>query len=432
MKLFSYMLDKETTPRSLKNLIMLTGGKKENGRIPFKRVNNSRTRRLILQFIFDRDNLSLDSLAIKYKTKVRKLVTHAMGEPALHKIWTSPTPEIAFRRSKIARYNNDSFPVLLHLFNMPFIGDPEKFPKINLYHVMKEAAKAGDEREFIRVMKMKKLPFETVLGFRNTYKIDVPLRDVHESTTKTDRQKLQTESATARAGAKVSVDYNKQNLFDLLKIFYHKTIEQDSSNIDDIVTSIEKKSETKSDVSFGKAVVIMDCSHSMRGNAKRHLHPFLVGMSLILTIDNLVDIMYTGGTWIKTQSDRWKQVIYPEKQTCLWESLLTAAAMDNVDSIIIISDGYENSPMKGMFSKVYKKLRQDGYLQHDSVIHINPVFASESKGVKQLDPDIPVLPVSSHKSLEAVFISNMLLAKPDQVKALLVNKYQKLIAKGSS
>jgi hypothetical protein len=58
-----YNLDtvsQESMPRALKNLLILTGSD-SNAR----RINNSRTRSIILEFIFNRDNRQLDALAVK-------------------------------------------------------------------------------------------------------------------------------------------------------------------------------------------------------------------------------------------------------------------------------------------------------------------------------------------------------------------------------
>ena len=66
--------------RALKNLMMLTG---EEG---FVKVNNARTRKLILEYIFSRENKHLDSIAVNFKSKLRKLVRHALGKQTLYKI----------------------------------------------------------------------------------------------------------------------------------------------------------------------------------------------------------------------------------------------------------------------------------------------------------------------------------------------------------
>ena len=84
-KVIMYNLRKERTPRALKNLLMLTGTEGKS------RVNNARSRRIILEYIFDRDHDSLDSLAINYKSKLKKLIRHALGKQDLTKVLMGDT-----------------------------------------------------------------------------------------------------------------------------------------------------------------------------------------------------------------------------------------------------------------------------------------------------------------------------------------------------
>ena len=75
-------LRKESMARALKNLLMLT--KKE-----FKRVNNSKTRKIILRFIFQRDNSSLEEMCIKFKKKLKVLIRHALGKDLYNYVYVN-------------------------------------------------------------------------------------------------------------------------------------------------------------------------------------------------------------------------------------------------------------------------------------------------------------------------------------------------------
>jgi hypothetical protein len=77
-KVLKYNLQKERVPRALKNLLLLAGEEKQ------KRINNTRTRKLILDYIFNRDNTSLDGLAVNYKGKLKVLIRHALGKQDLY------------------------------------------------------------------------------------------------------------------------------------------------------------------------------------------------------------------------------------------------------------------------------------------------------------------------------------------------------------
>jgi len=81
-EVINYNLFKESTPRALKNLLLLAGDIQHG----LKRVNNSRTKRIILDFIFDREMKDLQYLAINYKGKLAKLLRHALGKQNLAKV----------------------------------------------------------------------------------------------------------------------------------------------------------------------------------------------------------------------------------------------------------------------------------------------------------------------------------------------------------
>ena len=107
-KVILHNLEKEKTPRALKNLLMLAGGEKQS------RVNNSRTRKVILEFIFNREAKSLEYLAINYKGKLKKLIRHALGKQDLYKILMG---DIERYWKWIGRYNRHAYPVVLYLFD---------------------------------------------------------------------------------------------------------------------------------------------------------------------------------------------------------------------------------------------------------------------------------------------------------------------------
>jgi hypothetical protein len=92
-----YNLAKEKTPRALKNLLLLAGKD-----INSTKVNNSRTRKVILDFLFkDRQPRELDSLSINYKKKMASLVRHALGKYDLHKVLNRDKATITYSISFI-------------------------------------------------------------------------------------------------------------------------------------------------------------------------------------------------------------------------------------------------------------------------------------------------------------------------------------------
>lgn len=418
-----HKISEDKMPRALKNLLILAGSDQNA-----KRVNNSRTRKIILDFIFNRDNKELDNLAVNFKGKLAKLVRHALGKQDLRKILAGD--EKLFQKL-IGRYNRHARPVLHHLFNMddlpsmPAKATQPHFPKIIAYWNLKQAARAGNVDGFKKLMN--KLPFRTVMGFRNTYKIPIDKADVMGKAQMSDREKLQTQAAVKRAGGKArKVNYEKQDLYDLWKLFYFKLLNNDAEDIEKISNAIDTVDSKIEKIDFGKTAMVMDVSHSMRGSDERPLHPVITGMCLLSTIDNIMEVHFVSGKWVKIEGTEIKGIV-PKGSSPIWRGLVDAV-LSGAKTIIVISDGYENA-VKGMFQHVYKHFKDTG--KEFELIHINPVFAADAKSgtTRSLVEDVEPLPVNDYKSLETEFIFRKMLDHTDMVKDLLVNRYQKLIGR---
>src|SRR5262249_34293375 len=88
------------------------------------------------------------------------------------------------------------------------------------------------------------------------------------------------------------------------------------------------------------------------------------------------------------------------------------------EAVFVISDGYENRPA-GRFAELVAELRRIGI--NTPIYHLNPVFAAESEGVRELCSGlVPTLPVSRPEGLGIAMIRGMLSADPARGIAALV------------
>jgi hypothetical protein len=416
-KVILYNLYKERMPRALKNLLMLTGTE------GFNRVNNAKTRKVILSYIFNRDSSELDSIAVNYKGKLKVLVRHALGKQDLLKILNG---DMKLFSKWIGRYNMESYPVFRHIFDKePYRkGLSTYFPKIDQYWSLRMAAQSKDVTEFRKYMKG--MPQRTVMGFRNTYKVPIELSEVYETSKMTDREKIQLESAAKKSGSKTfKVDYKKQDLYDLWKAFYHKLIECESDNIDEIEEAILEVSNKQKRINIGDCVIIIDASRSMIGSEERPLHPFLTSLCLVSSFDNIKDVFYIGGKVIKSPGKSKANVLIPCGSTDIWEGLADAVNT-GIENIVVVSDGYENE-IKGMFEHTYNHFKSEGI--PINLLHLNPVFSADAKKgtTRSLVSGIEPMPLEDHRYLETEIIFRRMLQNHDLVKTLLVQKYKELI-----
>jgi len=420
-KVISYNLQRlaeKQMARAIRNLLMLAGGELHS------RVNNSRTRKVILSFLFDRPCKEIDALAINFKTKLAKLVRHSLGKQDLYKVLNGDT---ALFRKHIGCYNALAMPVIHHLFNQvpkAANGIRGHFPKIDDYWCAKHAAAHGNIEEFIKLIP--KLPWRVAMGFRNSYKLPIEKSAIMGEAKMSDKEELTTEAAVKRSGAKArKVNYNAQDLYDLWKALYYKMANDETDNIDKIAEAMEAKIKTMQKLDLGdNCAVVLDASHSMFGSDERPMHPFLTGLCIIGAIENVQDVFIVGGRW-KSMDGTDKKVVFPANASPLWKGLVDAV-ISGAENILVISDGYENS-VKGMFEHVYKHFKDTGY--DFNVMHINPVFSADSKSgtARTLAEDVTPMPVGNYKYLETEFIFNQMLENTEAVKQILIQKYQKLI-----
>ncbi len=409
-KVIMYNLRKERTPRALKNLLMFTGTEGKT------KVNNSRTRRVILEYIFDRDHDSLDNLAINYKGKLKKLIRHALGKQDLTRVIMG---DVYTFDKWIGRYHTNAIPVVLYLFDKPFPTGTvmAHYKKIDQVINLKAAAMNDDVAMFEKYMKG--LPVLTVMGYRNTYKVTIDKADILEVTKKTTRQAIQMQSAAKRAGTKIAIDYKKQDIYDLWKVLFHQVMSGDDEDTDKVREAIEHQTmHVLPKIDMGDVTVILDMSKSMSGSDKRPLHPILTALSILSVLDNVKSVIYVGGI-------PYSQLYIPGGATDLATGL-TEAVKQGAKKIILISDGYENA-VKGMFGHVYKHFKQAD--PEIDVMHINPVMAADATSgtARSLAEGVRPLPVTSYKFLETEVLFNKMLDNREMVKQLLVTKYQKLI-----
>lgn len=412
-----YNLATEKTPRALKNLLLLLGDGKGKG------INNARTRRIIMEFIFKRSNDDLDWLAINYKSKLRKLIRHAMGKYDLHKMLVLKNKKLIHKY--INRYNKDGFTVLCHIFDkaLPLPAGSKAtayFKMIGKYEVLKAAALRGDVTGFKKFMKG--LPLKTVMGFRNFYKLDVDLSALYEKTQMSQAEKIQTQAASKKAGTKVEVDYAKSDLYSLFKILYQKYMTSDNKDIKKIYEAVDEQSKKIKKVDIGgKTNIIIDFSRSMAGASDSLLRPVLT--SLVASMHfNRNRVIAVGGSI--GPFDEKNFVVLPSGATNLWKGL-AEAAKDEPDNIIVFSDGFENSP-KGAFEHLHEHLKKK---YKYNLIHFNPVMSATAKAgsVRMLTKDSAPMPLSDPKFVETEIIFNRLLAAPGMVKKLLINRYKELL-----
>ncbi len=369
------------------------------------RLNNNRSKRLLLEFLLGSTNLT--TWALKYRPNLRRVVSHAWGDARTRRLRSEITqwlncpedaaisPELrqwVFRfvpaRADTVRQQVEAlafiFDDLRHDFTVPrfaqyvkAIKDPEQLPG---------------------------LPYDIALGLRNRVHPRFPARRLLDSA-KTQqhlsaKQRVRLQRSAERKGATVDMDLSALSLVDIIKYGYEMGFDR---KVMDAVRGKVDQEAAKCAFRPASIAVVVDTSQSMRGSGTRKLHPIAVAEAVSLVLKRVAGrctLIHTGGP---VQS-----FPRPRGDTDLVTALLRAFQADT-EMIFLISDGYENVTA-GTAHDMVRAIR--ALAVRTPLIHLNPVLAAEAKtagGLRSVSEDAYTLPVFGPESITSLYDKFMLM-----------------------
>lgn len=382
------------------------------------RINNNRTTKVILNFIFNRGNA--DFISIKYKSKIKDLLIHALGLKSVKEVLNQTSDGKKKFKKLIQVYKN---PYAMEVFQ--FVFDNEDFTYTSEY--LKEYVRIRSlfKTKQISYQEKTTLPVEVLIGFNNYYKTNIPVPNLIFSGNVSDKQKIQLQNTVKRHTnnvVEIKLDLNKYSIIDLFKYAYNK---QDIT-VDEVVEIkqiIDKKSkELKSHLddsiyNLEETAILVDCSDSNFGSEQSKNHPLFKNLALasIFKWEDEKNVFYIGG-----EPDK-NGLIRPMGDTNLSKELLNAV-QGGFKNIIVLSDGFENV---GSFEKVFKQLRKIGY--DLNAIHFNPVFSPKNYSFKEISEDVFTLPFTNEQDVENLFLFYLLNTDKNKFKQLMKEKVTQLL-----
>lgn len=378
------------------------------------RLNNSRTSRIILQFIFDRGNT--DTIAIKYRNKLKQLLIHALGLRTVNEILERTPNGVKKFEKNIAVYNN---PYAMEVFDFVFGCEREfKSPKLQEYMKMKKAF----ETNSVNFREPTELPIEVLIGFNNFYKRGYSLTTLVAMGNMSAKQKIQMQNTVKRHSndkMEIKVNLNDYSIMELYKYMYSKKditpdeIEECTSIIKAKANELHKRIEDNFIVDLNNTALIIDVSDSNKGSAQTKLHPFFKNMTLgsVLKGDKDIAVTYVGGVMENG-------LFQPSGHTDLSSALLKVTK-EGYKNVIILSDGFENV---NNFDKTYKQLKKIGY--DLNVIHFNPVFSPKNFSFKEISPEVVAIPFASEKDIENLMLFYLLNVDGEKFKKVMREKIE--------
>lgn len=392
--------------RMLKLVEAFRVGDEEMG---LRRANNARTRKLILRTLLSSSRLQLWS--VKYRSKMKAAFNHAWGRSlttvireTLNKTPSKRTAkEISILERNIRMFCKDDKQFGQACECVGFVLGVQKRLKLPMLKAFVDAKKD------LSTAKNTGLPMEVLEGIRSTFHPDMTHADVLEMSknTMTATQKKNVQRSAEKAGVKVEMDPKHYNPVDLYLYAFAMGM---TSEIAEALDFKAKKLAAGFPAHYGKVAIIVDASASMAGDITQPLRPMACALAMRDMLQYVGDenfVLYVGGNTVGQKFDT--RIIRPMGDTALADRLVDALS-ENVDAVFVLSDGYENTPA-GRFAEVVKEVREIGI--DTPIYHLNPVFAAETKGCRELAPQqVNTLPVKSPEGLGTTIIRGLVESDP--------------------
>lgn len=316
-----------------------------------RRVNNRRTRAVMRAYIAGRRDIAFD--AIKYRQRLRVAASHA------HLALPGEIGAFLFRGWRQRTFSTE----LLETFRQAH------FSKAALY----------------------RLPYSVAEGF--AAKHGVPrgefLAGIAEQMT--SNEKLRMQRASARSGVALDIDLARAPLTRLAIYVAALTASERAERAAELhqaLTEAAKRAARKSQRQLGRVVAVLDRSYSSSGTSEKRRRPLAVAIAASYLLRQAATEYRALWTPALDQADDLHATA--AGQTDLAGPLIDALKW-RPDLIVMVSDGYENSPPGAACQVVRAYQRLIPGAREVSIVHLNPVFDAEHYAPKTLGAEVPTV-----------------------------------------
>lgn len=393
------------------------------GTLRRERINNARTRRLILDTLLNAD--SLEFWAVKYRTKLRVAFTHAWGRRVasiLRCVLAKPAGDRTESESQIVRKNLTRLiartdRVIQSQTTVGVAATHERVEQCvrfilgdeNNVTLERLAAYRDAKSDFARGSV---LPTETMEGLRSRFHRERSSADVLALTKSqlTSGQKIAVQRKASAAGVDVKFDPAR---YDAARLYVYAFEMGMTDAIRHALIDKAKRAAAQLPVRFDRVGVLIDSSLSMVGHDTQARRPIATALALrdmLVATAEESSVLTSDGTTMGVC-----ELVQPSGDTSLAGGLVRLLK-EEPDAVFVLTDGYENAPA-GRFADVVAAVRRMGV---KTPIHqFTPVFAAESRGVRKLSDTLVAMPVNNPESIGLGLLKALMEADVDRGVAAL-------------
>lgn len=327
-----------------------------------RRVNNRRTRAILREYLAGRPSLDFD--AVKYRSKLRAAVAHGhlklAGElnPFLFRGWRE------------------------RVYRTPLL---ESFRRAHY-----EQASLYD------------LPFTVAEGLARQHGVPRKefLRRIEPRLTASERLRLQ--GAVAREEGALAIDLGRAPLTRLALYVLSLPLETRRQRHDELHAALQQSAARtlrRASVPLGRVAAVLDNSYSSSGSSEKRRRPLAVALASHYLL--AASSREYRAWWTSPIEDPYPLLVGARGQTDLCTPLLAALEW-RPELIVVVSDGYDNDPPNAVseLTRVFRTRLDPA--RRTSIVHANPVFASELLAPRTLGLHVPTVGVRDAEDLPTV------------------------------
>ncbi|WP_233587323.1 hypothetical protein [Corallococcus sp. CA049B] len=325
-----------------------------------RRINNRRARAIVREFLKGRADLHFD--AVKYRSKLRAAVAHGH-----------------------LKLPGELNPFLFHgwrkrVFQAPLL---ETFRKAHY------DASALFE-----------LPYTVAEGLAAKHQLprDVFLRKIEPRLTAAERLRLQ--GSATRAQRAIALDLGRTPLTRLALYVLSLPLEARQERLAELHTALERaavNSLRRASVPLGRVAAVLDNSYSASGSSEKRRRP--LGVALAAHYLLAATAREYRAFWMHPPE-------HPLLSRARGQTDLATPLLDALDwmpeLVVVVSDGYDNDPPNAV-AEVTRLFRTKlDPARRTTIIHANPVFASELYAPRGIGTHVPTVGVRDAEDLPTV------------------------------
>ena len=325
-----------------------------------RRINNRRSRAIVREYLRGRPDLNFD--AVKYRSKLRAVTAHGH-----------------------LKLPGELNPFLFH-------GWRKRVFQTSLLETFRQA--------HFDASALFELPYTIAEGLAAKHQIprDVFLRKIEPRLTAAGRLRLQG-SATRARGA-IALDLGRTPLTRLALYVLSLPEEARRERRAELHAALEQAaahSLRRASVPLGRVAAVLDNSYSSSGSSEKRRRP--LGVALAAHYLLAASAREYRAFWMHPVEE-------PLLTRARGQTDLSTPLLDALDwmpeLVVVVSDGYDNDPPNAVseVTRVFRTRLDPG--RRTSIIHVNPVFASELYAPRGIGTHVPTVGVRDAEDLPTV------------------------------